>query len=145
MKRLLTVTLFALLTISCSRENTAVSSSSKGSSLTYSVGTQTDLDAANRRVSEYRQALVRQGFHEVSTSLTTSSGGMTNSKEEFVLEGQYGKLKNLQVTLWTTKRLQKDQPHLGGSIHASIVDDQADREFEALYKKVCFVVTGNAQ
>ena len=144
MKCLLTLILFALTTISCSHGNTAVIHSSKGASMTYSVGTQAELDVAVQRVNEYRQELIRQGFHEISTSLTSSSV-ISNSREEFILEGQYGKLKDLQVTLWTTKHLQKDQPHLGGGIHASIVDDQADRDFEALYKKVCFVVTGNAQ
>lgn len=145
MKRLLTLTLFVLLAISCSRGHGGISSSSKGASMTYSVGTQAELDAANQRVSDYRQELMRDGFHEISTSLVTSSGVSSNSREEFILEGQYGNLKNLQVTLWTTKHLEKDQPHLGGGVHASIVDDQADRDFEALYKKICFVVTGNAQ
>ncbi len=145
MKRLLTLTLFALLAIGCSHGNTAVSRSSKGSSMTYSVGRQAELDAANQRVNEYRQELIKQGFHTVSASFSDSTGVISNSREEFILEGQYGKLKDLQVTLWTTKYLQKDQPHLGGGIHASIVDDQADRDFEALYKKICFVVTGNAQ
>lgn len=145
MKRLLTLTLFVLLAISCSRGHGGISSSSKGASMTYSVGTQAELDAANQRVRDYRQELMRDGFHEISTSLVTSSGVSSNSREEFILEGQYGNLKNLQVTLWTTKHLEKDQPHLGGGVHASIVDDQADRDFEALYKKICLVVTGNAQ
>jgi hypothetical protein len=145
MKRLLALTLFALLAISCSRGNSGISLSSKGANMTYSVGTQADLDAANQRVNEYRQELVRQGFREVSKSTLNSAGAISNSREEVVLEGQYGKLKDLQVTLWTTKLLQKDQTQLGGGIHASIIDDQADQDFETLYKKVVFVVTGNAQ
>jgi hypothetical protein len=145
MKRLLALALFALLAISCSRGNSGRSLSSQGASMTYSVGTQADLDAANQRVNDYRQELLRQGFRVVSSSSFHTSGVMTNSKEEFVLEGQYGKLKNLQVTLWTTRLLQKDQPQLGGGIHASIIDDQADRDFEALYQKVSLVVTGHAQ
>ena len=144
MKRLLTLTLLALITIGCSHGNTAVIHSSKGASMTYSVGTQAELDVAVQRVNEYRQELIRQGFHEISTSLTSSSV-ISNSREEFILEGQYGKLKDLQVTLWTTKLLEKDRPHLGGGVHAYIVDNEADRDFEELYKKVCFVVTGNAQ
>jgi len=145
MKRLLTLTLFALLAISCSSGNRAASVSSKGSNMTYSVGTQAELDAANQRVNKYRQELIRQGFHAISESFSDSTGTTYNSRDEVVLEGQYGKLKNLQVTLWTTTRLEKDQPHLGGGVHASIVDEQAARDFEELYKKVCFVVTGNAQ
>lgn len=145
MKRLLTLTFLALLAISCSHGNRVFPLSSKGASMTYSVGTQADLDAANQRVNEYRQELMRQGFHTISESFSDSTGAITNAREEVVLEGQYGKLKDLQVTLWTTKRLQKDQTEAGGGIHASIVDEEADKDFEALYKKICFVVTGNAQ
>jgi hypothetical protein len=142
MKRLLTLTLFALLAIGCYHGHTA-SSSSKGSSLTYSVGTQAELDAANQRINDYRQELIKQGFNEISASRTSASGVVPNAKEEFVLEGQYGKLKDLQVTLWTTKLLVKDEAQVGGGIHAFIVDDQAEREFETLYKKVCLVVAGH--
>lgn len=145
MKRLLTLTLFGLLAISCSRGNSAALYSSKGSSMTYSAGTQAELDAANQRIDEYRQQLLGQGFHEVSKSLTAQSGPLPNSKEEVVLEGQYGNLKDLRVTLWTTKRLEKDQPQLGGGIHAFVRDEQADREFEELYKRVSFIVTGQTQ
>jgi len=89
--------------------------------------------------------LIRQGFQRISQSFSVNAGASSNSREEVILEGQYGKLKDLQVTLWTTKQLQKDRPQLGGGIHASIADEQADKDFEELYKKVCFVVTGNAQ
>ena len=43
--------------------------------------------------------------------------------------------------------LEKDhqQPQLGGGIQASINDGQDERDFEELYKKVSFVVTGYAQ
>jgi hypothetical protein len=143
MKRLLALTLFALLAIGCFHRNGFGGSSSKESTMTYTAGTQAELDAANQRVNQYRQELMRQGFHEISASLTTSSGDSSNSQERFVLEGQYGRLKNLQVTFWTTKQIEKDQPHVRGGVHASIVDNEADRDFETLYKKVCFVVTGH--
>ena len=149
MKRMLTLTLFGLLAISCSRGNSPFSVSSKGSSMTYSPGTQAELDAASQRIKDYRQELLQQGFHEVSTSLTTQTAdnsSSVNAKEEFVLEGQYRQLKDLRVTLWTTKRLETEEsPPSGGGIHASITDAQAERDFEELYKKVSFVVTGNAQ
>ena len=138
MKRLLTLTLFGLLAISCSNRG----SSSKGSSMSYSVATQAELDAGNQRINNYKQELLRQGFHVVSASFLDT---VANSKEEFILEGQYGKLKDLRVTLWTIKRLEKDNTELGGGIHASIQDEQADRDFEELYKKVSFVVTGQTQ
>jgi hypothetical protein len=42
--------------------------------------------------------------------------------------------------------LQKDErPHLGGGVQASINSEQADKDFEELYKKVVLVVTGYAQ
>jgi hypothetical protein len=147
MKRLLTLTLFGLLAISCSGGNRGAASSSKSSTMTFTAGTQAELDAGNQRINDYRQELLREGFHEVSVSFSdeTANTSSVNSKEQFVLEGQYRNLKDLRVTLWTTKRLQKEQSHLGGGIDASIIDDQADRDFEELYKKVSFVVTGHAQ
>lgn len=145
MKRLLALTFFALLAISCSSGNSGVIHSSRGATMTYSVGTQADLDAANKRIREYRQELMRQGFRKVSESFTDTTGVSSNSAEEFVLEGQYGNLKDLQVTFSTTTNLQKDHPQLSGGIHASLSGEQAERDFEELYKKVSFVVTGNAQ
>ena len=59
MKRLLTLILFALLAISCFRGSSATSHSSKGSNMTYSVGTQAELDAANQRLTEFKQELLR--------------------------------------------------------------------------------------
>jgi hypothetical protein len=114
----------------------------------YSVGSQAELDAANQRINNYRQELLRQGFYERSASFSDKAvnTSLVNSKETYVLEGQYGNLKDLRVTLWTTKLLEKEQqPQLGGGIHASLGNEQADRDFDELYKKVSFVVTGQAQ
>jgi len=145
MKRLLTLTLFGLLAISCSRGDLGFTVASKSSTMTSSVRTQAELDAANQRVYEYRQELLRQGFREVSKYTTHMTGVDSNSKEEFVLEGQYRNLKNLRVTFWTTTRVQKDEPQLAAGIDASINDEQDDRDFEELYKKVSSVVTGDTQ
>jgi hypothetical protein len=144
MKRLLALTLFALLAISCSHGNRGIAHSSKGSTMTYSVGTQAELDAANKRINEYKQELKRQGFREVSVAFSdkTTSTSIVDEKEEVVFEGQYGTLKDLRVTLWTSKWLQKDQPQLGGRVNASLSGEQAERDFNELYKKVAFVVTG---
>jgi hypothetical protein len=144
MKKLLTLTLFSLLAISCTRGNGHYTNFSKSSSMTYSAGTQADLDAGNQRINDYRQELLRQGFREVSTFVTHTSGAVSNSKEEFVLEGQYRSLKDLKVTFLTTKLLEKDQPQLRGGVDATINDEQAEQDFEELYKKVSFVVTGHA-
>jgi hypothetical protein len=73
------------------------------------------------------------------------SVSFSDTKEEFILEGQYGRLKDLRVTLQTNNRLEKEGSELACGIHASISDEQADQEFEALYKKVITVVTGSPQ
>jgi len=106
--------------------------------MTYGVGTQAELDQANQRINAFKQDLLRQGFRTVSIS-------SSDSKEEFILEGQYGRLKDLRVTLRTNKSLEKDEPEVAGGIDASINDEQADQEFEALYKKVSTIVTGQPQ
>ena len=142
MKKLLTLTLFGLLAISCTRGNSSFSRGSKSHSMTYSASTQAELDAGNQRINDYRQELLQQGFREVSSFSTNTSGAAPNSKEEFVLEGQYRNLKDLKVTFMTTKLFEKDQPQLKGGVDASINNEQAERDFEELYKKVVFVVTG---
>lgn len=144
MKRLLTLTLFALLAISCSRGDNSVGNS-KGSTMTYSVNTQAELDAANKRLNDYKQELLRKGFREVSVGFSdkTDSTSVVAENEHVVFEGQYGTLKDLRVTLWTGKWLQKEQPQVGGSVNASVSNQQAERDFDELYQRVAFVVTGS--
>ena len=136
MKRLLTLTLFALLTFSCSGGNNGIVTNTKGASMACNVHTQAELDAANERIDKFKQQLLRQGFRESSVSFS-------DSKEEFVLEGEYGTLKDLRVTLTTAKQLEKEYASLVGGVSADLIDDQADREFEELYNKVVLVVTGD--
>jgi hypothetical protein len=147
MKRLLSLTLFGLMAIGCTGGNNDFTPTSKDSSMANSVRTQAELDAGNQRINDYRQELLRQGFHEVSTSSTdeTADTSYVNSREEHILEGRYRNLKDLRVTLWASTRLQKDEAHLGGGVQASINSEQADRDFEELYKKVSSVVIGYAQ
>jgi len=147
MKKSLVLTLFALLAISCSRANSSVAHSSKGSTMTYSASTQAELDAANKRIKDYQQELLKQGFREVSVGFSnkTVSTSVTGENELVILEGQYGTLKDLRVSLWTSKWLQKDQPQVGGRVNASLSDEQAERDFNELYKRVSSVVTGQTQ
>lgn len=145
MKRLFALTLFGLIAINCSSGNHGNAPSSRGSTMTYGVGTQAELDAANQRINQYKEALLKQGFRQVSVSRSDVTDPFPNSTEKVVLEGQHGTLKDLRVTLWTSKQLKTDEPELGGGIHATLRDEQADREFEELYKKVVFVVTGHNQ
>ena len=135
MKRLFAFTLCAFLASNCSTGSGYGHSYSKGSTMTYSVGTQAELDQGNQRINAFKEELLRQGFREVSVSFF-------DEKEESILEGEYGRLEDLRVTLRTNTRLEEDAPELAGGIRASIRDEQADHEFEELYKKVISVVTG---
>lgn len=137
MNRLFALTLCALLASACSTGYRKLYGS-KGSTMTHDVEKQVELDEANQRINAFKKDLLRQGFHTVSVSVS-------DSKEESILEGQYGRLKDLRVTLRTNKRLEKEGPEVAGGIHASISDEQADQEFEELYKKVITVVTGHPE
>lgn len=134
MKKLFALTLCVLLTSSC-HPRQGYFPTGKGSTMTLSVQTQAELDQANQRINAYKQELLRQGFREVSISTS-------NSAEVSVLEGRYGRLKDLVVTLKTNQQLEEDKPEVSGGIHASLSDPEADKEFEDLYKKVVLVVTG---
>jgi hypothetical protein len=70
---------------------------------------------------------------------------VTHSKEQLVLAGQYGTLKDLRVTLLTVKNVQDAQADLIGDVSASYFDEQGNRDFEEVYKKVSFVVTGQRE
>jgi len=136
--RLLVLTLLGLLILGCARQQATKVPMSKGATMTYSVGTQADLDATNQRINQFKQDLLQRGFHDESRSISDAS-------EEFILAGQYGTLSDLRVTLRTARRMQSDPPPFAGGIHASVKDEQADREFNELYEKVCSVVTGQAE
>ena len=134
MKKLFALTLALLLATSCALRH---ENSYSSKTMTNKVGTQDQLDQGNQRINAFREELLRQGFREVSASFS-------DSKEVFVLAGQYGRLKDLRVTLQTDNRLEEDKPELAGGIAATITGEQANHEFEELYKKVVFVVTGRA-
>lgn len=136
--RLLALTLSGLLTISCVNQSAGNVSRFKAATMTYSVGTQAEMDATNQRINEFKQELLRQGFHDETRSVSEAS-------DEITLAGQHGTLTDLRVTLRTAKRLQSEPPPFAGGVEASIKDDQGDREFKELYRKVCSVVTGQAE
>jgi hypothetical protein len=136
MKKLLALTLCALLTTSCSIGQRPPNSKSR--TMSFHAGTQERLDAGNQRINAFKAELLKQGFREVSASFS-------NTKEDYILEGNYGRIKDLRVTLRTNTRLEKDEPELAGGISASLRDEQAEQEFDTLYKKVSSVVTGFTQ
>src|SRR6476646_669706 len=135
MRKLFTLMLLALIAIGCSLKYAGTPRNSKDKSMTSTFETQAQLDDGNQRIRDFKQQLLQQGFHEVSVGYSSSP---SDSQAEFTLEGKYGTLKDVRVTLQTRTQLQKDQPELRGGVKAGIRDEQADRDFEELYKKVCF-------
>jgi hypothetical protein len=130
-KRVFVLIACGLLAIGCSRLNpTGI-----GRTMSFTASTQDQLDEGNKRINDFKQELLTQGFRVVSSS-------SSDSKEQVILEGRYGGLKDLKVTLWTGKRLEMKEPQLGGGIHASMVSKEAEQEFDELYRRVVFVVTG---
>lgn len=123
-----------LLAIGCCREK----SYGKGSTMSFTVATQDELNEGNQRINEFKQKLLMRGFHEVSSS-------SSDSKEQVILEGRYGGLKELKVTLWTGERLEMKEPQLGGGIHAVIASKEGEQEFDEFYKEVVSIVVGKPQ
>jgi len=132
-KRVLALIACGLLAVGCSGEK----SYGKGSTMSSTVATQEQLNEGNQRINEFKRELLMQGFREVSTS-------SSDSKEQVILEGRYGALKDLKVTLWTGKQLEMKE-QLGGGIHASIVSKEAEQEYDELYRKVVTIVVGEPQ
>ncbi len=130
-KRVFALIACLLLAIGCSGEK----SYGKGSTMSSTVATQDQLNEGNQRINEFKQDLLMKGFHEVSSS-------SSDSKEQVTLEGRYGALKDLKVTLWTGKRLEMKGPQLGGGIQADIVSKEAEQEFDELYRRVVSIVVG---
>jgi hypothetical protein len=130
-KRVLVLMVCGLLAIGCSRLNPP----DKDQTMSFTASTQDQLNEGNKRINDFKQELLTQGFRVVSSS-------SSDSKEQVILEGRYGELKDLKLTLWTGKRLEIKEPQLGGGIHASIVSKKAEQEFDELYRKVVFIVTG---
>lgn len=133
-KRVFALIACGLLVVGCARGNYY----GKSSTMDSTVITQDKLDEGNRRINEFKQELLSRGFREVSIA-------SSDSKERVILVGRYGVLKDLEVTLWTGKRLEMKEPQLGGGISASIVSKEAEQEFDELYRKVVSVVTGESQ
>lgn len=130
-KRVFALIAFCLLAIGCSGQQSSV----RDSSMSNTVTTQAELNQGNQRVNQFKQELLRKGFRQVSSF-------SSDSKEQVILKGRYGQLKDLEVTLWTVNRLDTKEPQLGGGIHASIAGKEAEQEFDEFYKRVVKVVVG---
>lgn len=133
-KRVFALIVCTLLAIGCSQEEPE----GKGASRTHIVATQDELDEGIRRIDQFKQELLKQDFREIHSLRSSET-------EKTTLKGRYGSLRDLEVTLWYGKKLESEEPHLGGHIYATIISKEADKEFDELYKRVETVVSGKAQ
>ena len=132
-KRVVALLACCLLVVCCVRQS---SSRYNSSFQNYSVATQEELDQANERINQLKEEFLVKGFRFMSIS-------SSDLKEEVVLKGDYGGLKDIEVKLRTGKRLDPEEPPLGGGVSAFIPDKAAEQEFDQLYHKIAGVVRGH--
>jgi len=111
---------------------------------TYTAANEAELKEAVRRVNEFKQQLLEAGFHEISSESASSVGGGTRIKK--ILKGTYGNLHNVEITLWTSDKIDSsmDNKHIGAGAHSEITSNADEQEFEALVRKLQFVTTGHS-
>ena len=134
-KRVLALIACTLFAKGCSTESRRDRMTSSMSSI---ASTQDRLNEDNQRINELKQELLKQGFG-------VAASDTSDSKEQVILKGRYGKLKDIEVTLWTGKQLEIREPHSGAIISATITSDEAEREFRDFSSKVSSIVEGRPQ
>ncbi|HZS10313.1 MAG TPA: hypothetical protein VFD58_36125 [Blastocatellia bacterium] len=120
-----------LITTGCSMQ----SPPNRASSNTFTAANEAELRDGSLRVEQFRQELMSRGFRVVSRS-------GSESKDQVSLRGDYGGLKGVEITLWTGKRLEMKEPHLGASLQASIASEAAGQEFDRLDARLKSVIRG---
>jgi len=107
----------------------------KAATISYAADTQQHLDECNQRLNEFKQELLSKGFREVSSS-------KSDSEDQAMLKGDYGALKDLEVTLWTFKQADSEKSRIIARIKAYVEGEEASREFNRLRKKIDSLPTG---
>ena len=132
-----------MFSIACVRDT----SIGMGHTETYVASNEAELKAGVQRINDFKQELLGRGLRVISNGSTGFSTGdekgttRRGSKETVVLKGDYGKLRDIEVTLWTSDSLAVDPPRLGAGIKARFGKAEED-EANALRDRLRFVVTG---
>src|SRR5258708_83498 len=129
-KRLCTFIVLTLITIGCSKQ-----SPSKSSTATYTAGNETELRDGAMRVNQLKQELLDRRFRVTSTTAS-------ESMDRFTLRGDYGTLKDAEITLWIGKKLEMKEPHLSAGVQASLPNPTAEQEFDKLDAHLKSVIQG---
>ncbi|MCU1267125.1 MAG: hypothetical protein JWM21_3443 [Acidobacteria bacterium] len=105
----------------------------------FTAGNDAELKEGAQRISNFKQELIGRGLRVISSGTYSSAKG---SRQQFVLTGDYGHLHNLEVTLWTSDRLDADKPHLGAGAQTRIRNETEEQEFRLLEKRLRLVASG---
>ena len=141
----LTLIVCTLLLIGCA----ANQSQGVGYSDSYIAGNEVELKEGVRRINDFKQELLGRGLRIISNESTGFSRGdgkgivPGGSKETVILKGDYGKLREVEVTLWTSDRLDMDPPHLGARVQTRISNQAEEAELNSLKERIQFVVSGS--
>lgn len=120
----------ALVGSSCSRNYP-----NRSSSTTFTAATEAELRDGRDRVNGFKQELMSHGFRSFSAA-------SSNFWEEVGLKGDYGDLKDVEITLRTGNELAMKEPHLAAAIRAQIISKAAEQEFEKLDARIKSVIRG---
>ena len=133
-----------LFSIGCSRDT----SNGIGHTETFVASNEAELKEGVRRINDFKQELLGRGLRVISNGSTSFSTGDAKgtvnrgSKETVVLKGDYGRLRDIEVTLWTSDRLGVDPPHFGAGFNARFGGKAEEDEANSLKDRLRFVVTG---
>jgi len=130
------IVLCTLLSFACSSGR----SEGVGHTESFTAGNEAELKEGAQRITAFKQELIGQGLRVISSSTGVSSTG--GSREQFILTGDYSHLHNVEVTLWTSNRLDMDKPHFGAGAQTRIGNETERQEFSSLEKRLRLVVTG---
>jgi hypothetical protein len=114
-----------LITAGCHRQSFPDKASNRAYTTTFTAGNIAEVRDRSIRVYELEQELLHQGFKVLSTSIS-------DSMNEVKLRGDYGGLKNADVTIWIGKKLEMKGPHFSAELQANVPDPAAEKEFENL-------------
>jgi hypothetical protein len=126
---------FLLLLTGCSSGRSA----GMGHTESYTADNEIDLKKGNQRIRNFKQELLAQGLRVISSGTSSSPAG---SREQFILTGNYGQLRDLEVTLWTSSSIVAEKPQLGAGARTQIRSDAEEQEFRLLEKRLRLVATG---
>ena len=76
-------------------------------------------------------------------SFSRNDSKFVGTKEQVILKGNYGKLRDIEITLWTSDRLEVEAPQLGAGFKAQVGSPEDEAEIKSLTQRLQFVTSGS--